>query len=99
VYDDDLPLPALAVIVLCVGAAIVLSTWMTIIAFIGGTMPIIGWETDGGITTGLVWLFVVDPLIVTVCAWVTMLVTAPIALLRRRRAEAPASPHDDTTRG
>jgi hypothetical protein len=79
--DDQLPLPALAVTVIFVGPTIVLSTWMTIIAFVGGTMPIIGWETEGGIGVGLVWLFVVDPIVLTVGWWVTALAVLPIALL------------------
>ena len=37
--------------------------YTTYIAFAGGTMPVIGWETDGGLTSGVVWLLFVDPLI------------------------------------
>jgi hypothetical protein len=81
--DDDMPIAARVIVGIGVVAAVVLSTWMTVIAFIGGTMPIIGWETDGGIVTGLVWLIIVDPLVMTVCFWATMLLAIPVALVIR----------------
>ncbi|MFP4514167.1 MAG: hypothetical protein ACLFRV_14580 [Acidimicrobiales bacterium] len=81
--DDEFPLAANIIVGIGVAFAIVLSTWMTIIAFVGGTMPIIGWETDGGIGVGLVWMFVVDPIVITVCYWLTMIVVLPIVLLFR----------------
>lgn len=80
---EELPLPAKVVGVLGVATAVVLSTWMTIIAFVGGRMPLIGWETDGGIGTGLMWLLVVDPFVITVVYWATMLLVVPLVLIFR----------------
>ncbi|QGG94378.1 hypothetical protein [Actinomarinicola tropica] len=57
---------------------VVLTTWMTVVAFVGGTMPIIGWETDGGLATGILWLFVVDPIVVSACWLLTTVVVLPI---------------------
>lgn len=60
-------------------------TWCTVIAFVGGTMLILGWETDGGIGFGLLRLFVLEPLAITVAYWITALVLVPIALLVGRK--------------
>lgn len=62
-------------------ATAVLTTWMTVIAFVGGTMPIVGWQTEGGITTGLLWLLVVDPIVASVCWMLTTAVLLPIVSL------------------
>ncbi len=37
--------------------------WCSIIAFVGGTMPIIGLEVEGGLCFGLVWLFLISPIV------------------------------------
>lgn len=70
-------------------AAAVLLTWWTIVAFMGGQLWPLGIEVDGGIGFGLVWLFLIDPLAMTVLYWVSMLLMAPLigasALARRRR--------------
>jgi hypothetical protein len=87
--DDDMPIAARVIVGIGVVAAVVLSTWMTVIAFIGGTMPIIGWETDGGLATGVLWLMFVDPILMTVCYWATMIVAVPLALLFNRETDRP----------
>jgi hypothetical protein len=73
----------------CAGvAAGVLTTWWSVIAFIGGTMPVIGYQTDGGIGTGVFWLFIVEPIAVTVLYWATVVALSPliaIAAVRERR--------------
>jgi hypothetical protein len=87
--NGEMPLPARLVTYVGIAAAIVLSFWTTIIAFVGGTMPIIGWETDGGLVTGVVWLMFVDPILMTVCYWATMIVAVPLALLFNRETDRP----------
>lgn len=67
-----------ALTALAVGAY---SLWCTWIAFAGGTMPLLGWEVSGGIGTGLFWLFIVDPIIITIGYWLSMLAVIPITLL------------------
>lgn len=84
-----MPLPARAVTYLGIAAAIVLSTWTTVIAFVGGTMPIVGWETDGGLVTGLLWLVFVDPIVMTLCYWATLILAIPLALLFNRSTDRP----------
>jgi hypothetical protein len=59
-------------------ATTILLAWWTIIAFAGGTMPIIGYETEGGIGTGLLWLFIIDPIAATVLYWIGMAVAMPV---------------------
>ena len=83
--DHDIPAPLRAITIIGVTAAVVFSIWTTIIAFVGGTMPIIGWETDGGIVTGLIWVVVVDPILMAVFYWATLLVVLPLAFVFRPR--------------
>ena len=35
----------------------VYATWCQAIAFVGGTIPLIGWHLEGGILTGILWAF------------------------------------------
>lgn len=76
--NDMHPITRGAVAITAIGSA-ALALWMTIVAFTGGTMPIIGLETDGGVGFGLFWLFIVDPIVMTVAMWGSMLIVAPIA--------------------
>ena len=73
-----------AVRVITVASAVLtlaLTTWMTVVAFVGGTMPVVGWETDGGIVVGLLWLVFVDPIVVSACWLLTTVVVVPILAL------------------
>ena len=67
----------LVMVIVSVASAIWL-TWCTVIAFIGGTLPLIGWEIEGGFFFGLVWLFILDPIAMTVAYWASMLVAIPL---------------------
>lgn len=75
--DDERHPVVTAVTTLTAIAAAVLSGWYTVVAFVGGTMPIIGFETDGGFFYGLFWLFFVDPIVITVAWWVSLLILSP----------------------
>jgi len=33
----------------------VYATWCQAIAFVGGTIPLIGWHLEGGVLTGVLW--------------------------------------------
>lgn len=76
---------AMVVAVLTGLASAALSLWMTVIAFVGGTMPIIGLETEGGLVFGLFWLMIIEPIVLTVCYWISMLVAVPVGLIFRPR--------------
>lgn len=77
---------AMAVAVVAGLASAGLSLWMTVIAFVGGTMPVIGLETEGGVAFGLFWLVIIEPIVLTVCYWISMLVALPVGLVFRPRA-------------
>lgn len=69
--------------------------WCVVIAFVGGTLPIPGLdiEVDGGIFTGLLFLFIGVPMLMTVAYWVSMVVFLLVSMpfiaadARRRKAE------------
>ena len=58
-------------------ATVVFSLWCTVIAFVGGTMPVFHLQTQGSFGFGLLWLCILDPILVTVCYWITLLVLSP----------------------
>ena len=51
--------------------------WCMVIAFSGGTIPLLGWKLDGGFWTGLFWMFVISPLIMGIGV-------VPLKLLAKR---------------
>jgi uncharacterized membrane protein len=59
-----------------VGTFSVLSiAWMVILGFVGGTVPLLGWQLDGGLAGGLAWLMVVASLGVLVLWFVPLLLS------------------------
>ena len=69
----------------CAVASSLFGLWCVGVAFIGGTIPIAGWELEGGIASGLLFLLFVEPIVVTVGYWLAMLVALPLQLLLSRR--------------
>lgn len=67
-----------------VGLAVVFSTWCTVIAFIGGTFPLTGVQTEGSFLLGVFFVFFVDGVMASVALWIG----TPIALLVMKGAEA-----------
>ena len=48
-------------------------------AFTGGQAPFFPIEFDGvSIGRGLLWLFIIDPIVATVAGWIFMLVVIPV---------------------
>ncbi len=84
--DDDLhPLVKGIVAVSAIGSGVVASV-VTVITFRGGTVPVLGWEIDGGAVPGIFAMMVGFPLITMVGYWLGMLVGMPLQwLLGRRR--------------
>lgn len=78
--EDDLPRPVRVLAGLAGLGTVVWATWCTVIAFVGGTMPIVGWQSEGGVGPGLVWLFLVEPIAVTVVMWIVGAIGAVIAM-------------------
>lgn len=83
--DDQLHPLAQVVAVLTAVASGAFSLWCTVIAFTGGRLPLVGVYLEGGVVSGLLWLFIVDPIIVTVCYWVSMAIVVPIAAALSRK--------------
>ena len=60
--------------------------WCTAIAFMGGTLPLLGVHLTGGLATGLAFLFMGEPIVITLAYWATMLVLLPLTVLALRLA-------------
>lgn len=86
--DDETPAWLTGISALAGAAGAILLTWWTFLAFTGGTLWPIGVELEGGFSTGLLWLFVIDPLVATVMYWIGLAVLVPLAVasgaMRRR---------------
>jgi hypothetical protein len=58
--------------------SVVTITWMLVLGFVGGTVPVTGWHLAGGLTGGLVWTMVVASLGV-VALWFVPLMLSMVA--------------------
>lgn len=63
----------------------VFGLWCVGIAFVGGTLPLVGWDLEGGLFTGLLFLFFVEPIIVTIGYWLAMVIALPLQMVLNRR--------------
>ena len=63
----------------------VFGLWCVGIAFVGGTLPLIGWDLEGGLFTGLLFLFFVEPILVTIGYWLAMVIALPQQMVLNRR--------------
>ena len=62
----------------------VFGLWCVGIAFVGGTLPLVGWDLEGGLFTGLLFLFFVEPIIVTIGYWLAMVIALPLQMVLNR---------------
>ncbi|MER6974484.1 hypothetical protein ACFVDI_04530 [Nocardioides sp. NPDC057767] len=79
--NDDFPAWLSVLIRLCAAAAGFWGLWCIWVGFFGGTMPIIGFSTDGSLLLGLFMLLIGEPILLTVAYWAFVLVFLPLALL------------------
>lgn len=63
----------------------VFGLWCVGIAFVGGTLPLVGWDLEGGLFTGLLFLFFVEPILVTIGYWLAMVIALPLQMVLNRR--------------
>jgi len=63
------------------------AAWCSVIALIGGTMPLIGYEADGDPVIFLLILFVGLPVLVVLVHWTLKLLLRPFTLAASRRDE------------
>ena len=83
--NDDLhPVVKVIAAVTAIGSG-VFATVVTVVAFRGGTVPLLGWETDGGAVPGMFALIVGFPMISMVGYWLGMVVAMPLQWLLGRR--------------
>lgn len=89
---------------LCGIAVAIYATLLTALAFIGGTDPILNWHFEGGLAQGLLYLFIVEPILITLAYWATILAVSPFLIVHRivqarRQVRAPLQDsHPDTAR-
>lgn len=74
-------------VVVATAAYVILST---VVAFGGGTIPLTRIDVHGGVGFGLVWTFVVDPLMVSVALVAAYLLVAMLTFLLRLVRRRPA---------
>ena len=60
--------------------------WCVVIGFIGGTMPIIGIETQGSLGLGLFMLFFGEPILMTVVYWIGLLLLMLVGMIFSRKS-------------
>lgn len=74
--------------------------WMVVLGFVGGTVPLLGWELSGGVAAGLAWLMFmasvgvvvlwIAPLLLSMAAYAGLSRLAPaFARAVKRPARAP----------
>lgn len=62
--------------------AMALCIWATVIAFVGGTLPIIPITFTGfSLMRGLLWIFIFDTIFLTVLGWFAMLIAGELSAL------------------
>ncbi len=78
-------------------------TWTTVVAFSGGSIPLVGYRLGGGLVTGLLWMVVVGPLVYGVGTLLLRLAIGLVDLLPRIHLVAPrptaASAGEDAAAG
>ena len=113
-YPLDLPRdrttdPLSTVLGSLVGSFSVFSiTWMVILGFVGGTVPVTGWHLSGGLAGGAAWLAVVAslgivvlwfvPLMLSMAAYAAMSRMTPALARAVKRPPRVDQPHNPISR-
>lgn len=84
--DDLHPVVKVIAAVSAIGSGL-LASIVSVVAFRGGTVPVLGWETDGGVVEGMFAMAVGFPMITMVGYWLGLAAAMPLQwlLVRRRR--------------
>ncbi|MFE9559404.1 hypothetical protein ACFYOD_39020 [Streptomyces sp. NPDC006703] len=64
--------------------AMLLGLWRTVVIITGGTLPLLGIESEGKPLLGLAFLVVVTPLFATIAFWTAFIPLALLAKIRGR---------------
>ena len=88
--------------------SVVTIVWMVVLGFVGGTVPVTGWQLAGGLGGGLVWLMVVAslgvvvlwfvPLMLSMAAYAGHLPRGPALARAVKRPPRPQQPYDQLRR-
>ena len=88
--------------------SVVTIVWMVALGFIGGTVPVTGWQLAGGLGGGLVWLMVVAslgvvvlwlvPLMLSMAAYAAISRMAPALARAVKRPSRPQQSYDQLRR-
>lgn len=63
--------------------------WTAWVCFAGGTVPLLGWRVEPSLGLVFLTVVVVEPLLLTACYWIYMLIMMPLGLIFRRSAGPP----------
>lgn len=86
-YSDEPPAWVGVLVVLTALASQAWGLWCTVIAFVGGTMPIIGVEVENGsLIGGLAMLLIGMPILLGIARLAAMVVLVPLVMLTTRLA-------------
>ena len=82
--------------------SVVSITWMVVLGFVGGTVPVFGWQLPGGLTAGLAWLMFMasagvlilwfGPLLLSMAVYAGLSRLAPALARPARRPKRPQHP-------
>jgi uncharacterized membrane protein len=88
--------------------SVVTIAWMVVLGFVGGTVPVTGWQLSGGIAGGLAWLMVVAslgvvvlwfvPLMLSMVAYAALSRLAPTLARAVKRPQRPQHPRNPISR-
>ena len=79
--DDDVHPLVQGLTFVVIGVFLLYGLWATVIAFTGGRLPIIGITLQGGLLSGLLWIFVFDPILLSVGFLISMVIVLPVQVL------------------
>ena len=83
--DDELHPLVGAVVGLIAFTCGAFSLWCTVVAFAGGTLPLLGWNMKGSVADGVLWLFIATPILSTLGYWAAVIITMPLGVIFRER--------------
>ena len=82
--DDELNPVSKSIAFVIAASVSIWLLWCTVVAFTGGTLPLLGWKVDGGFVFGLVWVFLIDPIAMALGYWAGMVIALPLVAVSEK---------------